>query len=76
MSSKLPALNGKEVVAALKQASFQHVRTSGSHHILKRSSPPATVAVPVHSGRDLPTGTLNGIIKAAGLTKQQFLALL
>jgi predicted RNA binding protein YcfA (HicA-like mRNA interferase family) len=34
------------------------------------------LSVPVHKGRDLAKGTLRGIIKQAGLTEEEFLALL
>jgi len=35
-----------------------------------------TVAVPVHGGKDLPPGTLAGILKGAGITVDQLLKLL
>jgi predicted RNA binding protein YcfA (HicA-like mRNA interferase family) len=44
--------------------------------LLRHSSKPrARVVVPVDRG-DLPTGTLRGIIKQAGLTVEEFLDLL
>jgi predicted RNA binding protein YcfA (HicA-like mRNA interferase family) len=51
-----------------------HVK--GSHHVLRHSSRPrGRVVVPVH-GPYLPAGTLRGIIKQAGLTVDEFLALI
>ncbi len=38
--------------------------------------PARTVTVPVHSGRDLKPGTLRSIIKQAGLSLEEFRALL
>ncbi|MCL1874252.1 MAG: type II toxin-antitoxin system HicA family toxin [Clostridiales bacterium] len=40
-------------------------RVQGSHHIMAKGSD--TVSVPVHAGKDLPAGTLNDILKKAGL---------
>jgi len=38
--------------------------------------PMRTVTVPVHAGRDLKPGTLRSIIRQAGLTVEEFTALL
>ncbi len=41
-------------------------RTKGSHIQLKHPTKPGKVTVPNHSG-DIPPGTLNSILKQAGL---------
>jgi predicted RNA binding protein YcfA (HicA-like mRNA interferase family) len=75
--TQLPALTGKDVVRALEKAGFVEIRTSGSHHRLKHSSDPSRlVTVPVHAGKTLKRGTLHGILKQAGLTADEFVALL
>jgi predicted RNA binding protein YcfA (HicA-like mRNA interferase family) len=51
-------------------------RTSGSHcRLIHGSDPARKITVPVHSG-DLKRGTLRGIIAQAGLTVEEFIALL
>jgi predicted RNA binding protein YcfA (HicA-like mRNA interferase family) len=73
----LPATNGKRVIQALKRAGFVVDRVVGSHHVLAFPGKPArTVSVPVHAGRDLKPGTLRGIIRQAGFTVEEFVALL
>jgi predicted RNA binding protein YcfA (HicA-like mRNA interferase family) len=73
----LPAVNGKRVIQALKRAGFVVDRIVGSHHVLAfPGSPARTVSVPVHAGRDLKPGTLRGIIRQAGFTVEEFVALL
>jgi predicted RNA binding protein YcfA (HicA-like mRNA interferase family) len=73
----LPAVNGKRVIQALKRAGFVVNRIVGSHHIMAFPGNHArTVSVPVHAGRDLKPGTLRGIIRQAGLTVEEFVALL
>ena len=75
--SKLPAVDGKQVVAALQKAGFYLDRISkSSHHIMKRVRHRFCVSVPVHGHKSIKRGTLNGIISAAGLTEDEFLALL
>ncbi|WP_281492774.1 type II toxin-antitoxin system HicA family toxin [Leptospira bourretii] len=49
----------------LKKDGWELDRISGSHHILKKKD--KTLSVPVHSNRDIPTGTMNAILKQAGL---------
>ena len=73
--SKLPrGLPAKRVVRALARVGFYIRRQSGSHIILRRDSPFAQVVVPAH--RSLDTGTLDSILDGAGLSVEQFLALL
>lgn len=42
-------------------------RTRGSHHQYKHPSKPGVVTVPGNGGDDLAPGTLNSILKQAGL---------
>jgi predicted RNA binding protein YcfA (HicA-like mRNA interferase family) len=73
--AKLPTdLSGSRVRAALERAGFTFVRQKGSHMILRRSNPSAWVVVPDH--RQVEPGTLRGIIGDAGLTVDEFVALL
>jgi len=55
----------KELIKLLQKNGFLFVRQSGSHAIYKKSEE-IMVVVPIHN-RDIPTGTLNGILKDAGL---------
>jgi predicted RNA binding protein YcfA (HicA-like mRNA interferase family) len=75
--TRLPALTGKDVVRAPQRAGFVVIRTSGSHHRLEHSDDPSRITtVPVHAGKTLKRGTLNGIIEQARLTVDEFVALL
>jgi len=69
---KLPVLSGAELVKVLQQAGFEEVRQRGSHVTL-RAADRATV-VPLHD--ELSPGTLLGILKQAGLTREEFIRLL
>ncbi|NPV74586.1 MAG: addiction module toxin, HicA family [Pelotomaculum sp.] len=76
MSPSLPRVTGKEVVAALKRAGFI-VRKSGSHIFLSHPDDATRYAtVAVHSGKNIPVGTLNEILRTARLTPDEFRKLL
>lgn len=73
---ELGNLKPKKVVAALKRAGFFVHTTSGSHVQLKHPDRPGRVTVPYHSRFDLPKSIVKSIIRQAGLTNEEFLALL
>jgi predicted RNA binding protein YcfA (HicA-like mRNA interferase family) len=51
----------------LQQDGWKHVRTKGSHRQFQHGSKPGTVTVAGKLGVDVPTGTLNSILKQSGL---------
>ena len=67
-------LSGRDVRAALERAGFVFRRQKGSHMVLRRDEPFARVVVPDH--KQIRLGTLRRIVIDAGLTAEQFLALL
>jgi len=75
MSVKLPAINGKKVVKALERYGYKVIRIRGSHHFMSGEGK-QSVSVPVHAGRDIKKGTLSSILSDAGLTNEDFIALL
>lgn len=61
-------MNVRAVLKLLYDDGWKEVagRTKGSHIQLKHPEKPGKVTVPNHSG-DIPPGTLNSILKQAGL---------
>ena len=59
-------MGSRELIALLEAAGWQHVRTTGSHHHYKHPDNPLLVTVK-HPQKDVPKGTLNAILKKAGL---------
>ena len=59
-------MTAKEIIKKLKADGWIEVDTRGSHVQYKHPTKPGKVTVPSHSG-DLPRGTLNSILKQAGL---------
>jgi predicted RNA binding protein YcfA (HicA-like mRNA interferase family) len=72
--SKLPVISGAKCVKALGRVDFVVNRQRGSHIILVREDPRATVSVPDHD--ELDRGTLRAIIRQAGLSVDEFVQLL
>ncbi len=73
----LPSLKAAEVIRALRRAGFEVTRIKGSHHVLRHGKDPSRgTVVPVHAGRDIKRGLLRKIIGDAGLTVDEFKALL
>jgi predicted RNA binding protein YcfA (HicA-like mRNA interferase family) len=76
MAQRLPSLTPTKVIRALKKAGFHIHRQSGSHAQLKNIAKPGLrITIPRHS-RDLPFPIVYSIIRQAGLTVDEFRALL
>ena len=69
---KLPVLSGEELIKALEKAGFRRVRQRGSHISLEKG--PFKTVVPLHE--ELAKGTLLGILKQCGLTRENLMELL
>jgi len=73
--SGLPVVSGRDVVRALGKLGYVLDRQRGSHMILRQQSPPhRRITVPDHD--ELARGTWRAIIRQAGLTVEEFRALL
>jgi predicted RNA binding protein YcfA (HicA-like mRNA interferase family) len=57
----------------VKKLEFVEQRQKGSHLHLKRESDKRRITIPIHKGRDIPKGTLTGILKDAGISIEEFL---
>jgi predicted RNA binding protein YcfA (HicA-like mRNA interferase family) len=57
----------KEVIKLLKEDSWQLIRTQGSHRQFKHAIKSGCVMVSGKPNVDVPPGTLNSILKQAGL---------
>ena len=73
--STLPRVSGREVVRALQKVGYERDRQRGSHIVLRQMVPPhRRITVPGHN--EVARGTLRAIIRQAGLTVDEFEALL
>ena len=65
----MKSISGKNLCKVLEKFGWTLVRVKGSHHIYTKENISKIVVIPVHGNRDLPTGTLKGILKDAELTE-------
>ena len=72
--SKLPVVSGTECVKALGKIGFVVYRQRGSHITMVRKISPAQTTIPNH--KELDRGTLRAIIRQAGITVEEFTALI
>jgi predicted RNA binding protein YcfA (HicA-like mRNA interferase family) len=57
----------RDLIAMLEAEGWKQVRQKGSHRQFHHASRPGTVTVAGQPGVDIPPGTLNSILKQAGL---------
>jgi predicted RNA binding protein YcfA (HicA-like mRNA interferase family) len=67
-----PIISGFEAVRALQKLGFIVIRQKGSHIILRKGS--QGCVVPNH--REIKMGTLAGLLKQAGVSADEFIAVL
>lgn len=67
---KLSPLKARQVISAFKRLGFKERKNKSGHTILVRDG--CTLSVPVSHGA-VKTGTLHGLIGAAGITAEEFL---
>jgi predicted RNA binding protein YcfA (HicA-like mRNA interferase family) len=72
--AKLPSVNSRKVVKAFQSFGWQVVRRESSHIIMVKEGEMATLSVPDHN--PVAKGTLRSLIRAAGLTVDEFVAAL
>ncbi|PSB05628.1 hypothetical protein C7B62_24815 [Pleurocapsa sp. CCALA 161] len=65
----MKSISGKKLCKVMEKFGWKLVRVKGSHHIYIKENVSKIVIIPVHGNRDLPTGTLKGILKDAELTE-------
>ena len=70
--TRFPVLEGKEVVAVLKEHEFVEERQRGSHLFLKHADGWATV-VPLHAGETIGPGLFAKILRDVELSREEFL---
>ena len=73
---KLPQLSGKDLINVLQKIGFIHLRTRGSHAILKKQNLLGNKTIPVPLHRELAKGTLKSIMNQADMTLQDLLNLM
>ena len=69
---KIPIISGLEVIKRLRKAGFIAVRQKGSHVRLEKRVEEGMIKLTVPLHDEMKKGTLNRIIKDAGLNLEEF----
>lgn len=69
--AKLANISGKEAAKAFAAAGWQIMGQVGSHLVMTKTGHRANLSIPQH--KELAIGTLRALIRAAGLTVDEFL---
>ncbi|MGB7555942.1 MAG: type II toxin-antitoxin system HicA family toxin [Candidatus Korobacteraceae bacterium] len=72
--SKLGNTSGKDAVKAFSKAGWQSMGQVGSYLVMTKPGQRANLSIPQH--KELSVGTLRALIRASGLTVDEFLELL
>ena len=59
----------REVIALIEADGWMLVRTKGSHRQFRHPTKPGRVTIAGNLGVEIPPGTLNSVLKQAGLKK-------
>ncbi|CCQ50704.1 type II toxin-antitoxin system HicA family toxin [Crocosphaera watsonii] len=65
----MKSISGKKICKVIEKFGWKLARIKGSHHIYTKENVSTIVVIPIHGNRDLPIGTLKGILKDAGLNE-------
>jgi len=66
----MPLMEVRALVRRLEQDGWVLIRTRGDHRQFAHPERGGVVTVSGNLGRDIPSGTLNAILKAAGLKRE------
>jgi predicted RNA binding protein YcfA (HicA-like mRNA interferase family) len=73
--AELPVISGREAVRAFAKVGYATDRQRGSHIVLRQAEAPhRRLTIPDH--RELKKGTLRALVRQAGLSVDEFVALL
>ena len=72
---KLPILSANEIIKALEKDGFRVLRQKGSHVSLYKKSDDKIYLVIVPDKKEVKRGTLLGILKQTGMSREKFFAL-
>ena len=70
---KLPIVKSKILVKTLKNLGFIEHRQRSTSHLIMKNSDGRRASIPIHPGKDLPRGTLRGILRDIEISPDEFI---
>jgi len=72
--ARLANISGREAARAFEKAGWREIGQVGSHLVIVKAGIRVNLSIPQH--KELSVGTLRSLIRHAGMTVEEFLALL
>lgn len=69
---KLRSEKPTAVIRKLRKLGFEGPCGGGRHLVMRHPQTGQKISVPIHKGRDLPVGTLRAIVRAAGISIEEW----
>jgi predicted RNA binding protein YcfA (HicA-like mRNA interferase family) len=73
---RLPSIHPRKLNQTLAKIGWYKERQSGGEFIKYKEGYPNPISVPYHGSKELKRGTLQAILRAAGVSREEFLELL
>lgn len=73
---RLPSVKPRKLVKALQKLGFYEHRQRGTSHLVMVHSDGRRAIIAIHSGQDIPKGTLYGILKDIEISPEELRKLL
>ena len=73
---RLPSIHPRKLNKALAKVGWYKERQSGGEYIKYKEGHPNPISIPYHGSKALKRGTLQAILKAAGVSREEFIELL
>lgn len=73
---KLPVIKDKQLLRVLKKFGFYEHRQRGTSHLIMAHPDGRRASIPIHLGKDIPKGTLKGILRDLEIPTKEFIRLL
>jgi len=70
---KLPIIKARQLIKTLKKLGFSEHRQRGTSHLIMVHLDGRRASIPVHPGKDIPRGTLKGILRDLEISTEEFL---
>lgn len=73
---KLPIVKYKKLIKVLMSVGFFEHRQRGTSHLIMKHPDGRRATIPIHPGKDIPRGTLKGILNDMEISTQEFIKIL
>lgn len=74
--TKLPIIKDRELIQVLRKLGFSKHPQRGTSHLIMVHPDGRRTTIPIHPGKNIPRGTLKGILRDLEISTEEFIQLL